>query len=112
MKAVGINPNLRTIPLLWLRPTKEEALFFRDGTIRLGVFNHRYVRRRSTFLIGENATLMLRCIHFFVFGVNQSEFLQLVTQRITTDIEQPGGLGLVSVSLVHGHFHESALNLL
>ncbi len=46
------------------------------------------------------------------FGVDQTEFLQLVAQRVAADIEQLGGMSLISICLVHGQVHQLALHFL
>src|SRR5271166_2986275 len=49
---------------------------------------------------------------FVFFGVHESEFFQLVAQRIAADVEQPCGVGLVAGGLRHGQLDERALDFL
>ena len=56
--------------------------------------------------------LVRRRLTSFLFGVHQAKLLQLVAQRIAADVEQFGGLRLVAVGLLHGHFNQAVLDLL
>src|SRR5208283_5652104 len=49
---------------------------------------------------------------FVFFGVDEPELLQLVTKGVAADVEQAGGMGLISIGLRHGDIHQLAFNLL
>src|SRR5208337_4820450 len=48
---------------------------------------------------------------FVFFGVDEPKLLQLVTQRVAADVEQAGGVGLISIGLRHGDIHQLAFHL-
>src|SRR5581483_6808554 len=52
---------------------------------------------------------LVRCGSVLVV-VRDAEFLQLIPKRIAADVEQLGGLRLVPVRFLHGHFYERSLN--
>src|SRR5271167_281941 len=43
--------------------------------------------------------------------MDEPELLQLITKCVAADVEQAGGMGLVSIGLCHGDVHQLTLNL-
>ncbi len=48
----------------------------------------------------------------FFFRMHEAELLHLVPQGITADVEQFGGMGLISIRLVQRHLHQRPLYFL
>src|SRR5208282_6436126 len=67
---------------------------------------------KAETLIRVSLGFRLRCRLLFFLRTHQAEFLHLIAQGVTADVEELGGMGLVAVGLAQGHLHQRALHLL